>query len=823
MKKSFIALCASLLAVGSMFAVPAKPGRTISHTQSDGTTIEVKMVGDEFRHSFVTADGITVALGEDGDYYYRTALGITEVRAHNVADRSASETTWIANQATNLSLSASARQKAKRKAMVQKAPQVPCTGSPRIPILLVQYTDKKMANSKTALENVYKQGNKSVKQYFVDQSAGKFTPQYDLYGIYTLSSTRATYGGNDRYGDDKGVAKMVAEACQLAENEGINWKDYDNDGDGQCDVVVVVYAGVGEAQAYGVVPNSVWPCQWELSDAVQYGDGPGKLTLDGIGIDKFAVFNETRGDNDSSTQLDGVGTFCHEFSHCLGLPDFYDTEYSGNYFGMGNWSLLDGGCYNDDGDTPCGYTAYEKEFMGWMKLSTPEPNHQYSLAAMTTPDATAYKVVNDKDKNEYYILENRQLSGWDAYLPSKGLQVTHVTFNQSAWDENVVNNYSLQRMTIIPADNQLKMDRYTASADEADMKGDLYPYNGNNALTDESTPAAKVYTGGLMSKPITDITNQNGIVSFWFMKEAMAKTSPVLTEPTDVTNNSFTAHWTAAENAKSYTLYVNNADKKQPTELVNESDFSAGLPTGWTKSSSGTYQDAGYFRLGTNKANGDVTSPKVKISDENGTTTIKVTAKPYGSDSKVTMRVHLLNSEGMSQSQKDVVLDADEKEYTIVLTGGGNDTKIKIQNTVTGKRVLLKTVKIYSGDASELAEAPQKASETGDADTRTITGITDTLYTVTGLTPGANYTFKVKALYLDDTECAWSEAKTVKLQDGGLLGDVNGDGKVDVSDVTALVNRILGEADYPDSVCDINGDGIVNVSDATALINIILE
>lgn len=817
MRKTLLALCASILALGSMYAVPAKPGKPLTFTQSDGTTIQVSMVGDEFRHSFVTTDGITVAQAENGDFYYRTPAGISDRLAHNATDRIASEASWIAAQAEALSISATPN-KARKRAAAQKSPQVPCTGSPKIPILLVQYTDKKMSNTKADFETIYSKSAKSAKQYFVDQSRGKFSPQFDLYGIYTLSSNRATYGGNDYNGNDKGVAKMVGEACQLAEKEGINWKDYDNDGDGECDVVIVVYAGVGEAQAYGIVPNAVWPCQWQLSNAKIYGDGPGKLTLDGVGIDKFAVFNETRGSRDSGTQLDGIGTFCHEFSHCLGLPDFYDTEYSGAYFGMGNWSLLDGGCYNDDGDTPCGYTAYEKEFMGWMKISIPEPNTQYSLDPITNTDAVAYKVVNDKDKNEYYVLENRQLTGWDAHLPSHGLQVTHVTFNQVAWDSNSVNNYDLQRMTIIPADGKLLMSGGAAS--EADMKGDLYPYNGNNQLTDKSSPAAKVNTGTYMSKPITEITETNGKVSFWFMKEAMQKTSPVLTEATDVTNNSFTAHWTAGKNAKSYTLYVYNTDKVQPATLLSESDFTGGLPTGWTPSSTGTVEDNGYYRLGTAKAKGHVISPKVNVTDNQGTTTVKITAKPWSSDDNVTMRVSVLDTNNEAQSTSDVILDSkDDKEYVMVLNGGASNSRIKIETIANRKRVMLKTVQIYSGNATDM----MAAAETGYADTRTITGITDTLYTVKNLTPGANYKYKVKALYLDDTECKWSEAKSVKLLGGGIVGDVNGDGELNASDVTVLVNRLLGTEDKAEYTYDINGDSKIDVSDVTTVINLILQ
>lgn len=819
MQKLIITLCTSLLAVGSIFAIPAKPGKPITHTQSDGNTIQVRMVGDEFHHSFVTLDGITVALGDDGDFYYRNTSGITTVKAHNAANRSADELSWINAQGNALTMKSNARAKAKMQAVKKKASQVPTTGSPKIPIILVQYTDKKMSNQKSTFENIYNNSAKSVKQYFKDQSSGKFSPQFDLYGIYTLSSTRATYGGNDRYGDDVGVGKMVGEACQLAEAEGINWKDYDNDGDGECDVVIVVYAGVGEAQAYGVVPSSVWPCQWELSSAAYYGDGNGALTYDNTYINKFAVFNEVRGSSDSGTKLDGIGTFCHEFSHCLGLPDFYDTQYSGSHFGMGNWSLMDGGSYNDDSDTPCGYTAYEKDFMGWMNLSTPSPNTQYSLSAITSANPVAYKVVNDADANEYYVLENRQLSGWDAYLPSHGLQVTHVTYDANAWDSNVVNNYALQRMTLIPADNALKMS--SGMADETNMAGDLYPYNGNNALTDESTPAAKVNTGNYMSKPITEITDENGVVSFWFMKDAIAKTEPVLTEPTDVTSNSFTAHWTAAENAASYTLYVNNADLVPPTELLSEADFSSGLPEGWTKSNSGTFVETGYFRLGSNKAKGSVISPAVNITDANGNTTVKITAKPYSSDTGVEMKVSVLNSAGTAVSSQSITLDSGEKEYVILLSGGAEGSQIKIENTTTKKRIMLAAAKIYSGDATDAANARRKAEESGDANRRTITGITNTLYTISGLTPGTNYTYKVKAIYIDDSESDWSESKSVKLSDASIVGDINDDGKVDVSDVTALVNAILNST--TDSVCDVNADGEVNVSDVTSLVNLILE
>ena len=155
----------------------------------------------------------------------------------------------------------------------------------------------------------------------------------------------------------------------------------------------------------------------------------------------------------------------------------------------------------------------------------------------------------------------------------------------------------------------------------------------------------------------------------------------------------------------------------------------------------------------------------------------------------------------------------------MVLDGGASNSRIKIESIANRKRVMLKTVQIYSGNAADM----MAAAETGDADTRTITGITDTLYTVKDLTPGANYNYKVKALYLDDTECKWSEAKSVKLLGGGTVGDVNGDGELNASDVTALVNRLLGTEDKAEYTYDINGDSKIDVSDVTTVINLIQQ
>ena len=193
-------------------------------------------------------------------------------------------------------------------------------------------------------------------------------------------------------------------------------------------------------------------------------------------VNKFAVFNELHGSNPSA--IDGIGTMCHEFSHCLDLPDFYDTNYA-NHFGMGDWSLLCGGCYNDDGYTPCGYTAYERNFMGWFDYTEPQPQTTYTTAPVQ--DGGQAFIVTSDNPNEYYVLENIKQEGWNRYAMASGLLVTHVNYNSQWWDYNSANDHDQQGMTIIPADNSLKM--YNSGGyyfnDSSDEVGDLFPYNGN--------------------------------------------------------------------------------------------------------------------------------------------------------------------------------------------------------------------------------------------------------------------------------------------------------------------------------------------------------
>ena len=514
-KRVLLTIAAAVMTAVAMVAAPAKPV-PVTHLQSDGTSVTLVMRGGEFVHAFTTLDGLTVERDHKGDFCYTVAGRLSDVMAHDTGARGIQEQAFVVAYRERMTLDARPC-RAPRRDGENDSPQVPTMGSPRIPVILVNYTDVKFIDTDPAatFENQFNEKQYSCLHYFEQQSRGKFSPRFEILGPVDLPQPRIFYGANKRvYGTevDTQLGTMIHDAC-LGIADKVNFGDYDNDGDGVVDVVVVLYAGVGEAQAYYSVPESVWPCQWDMQESYDWGcSDVGPFQLDGVTINRYAVFNELEGSSNYSRTIDGVGTFCHEFGHCLGLPDFYPTNNASHY-GMSNWDIMDGGCYLDGGHRPAGYTSYERHFMGWMDLIEPVENTRYELAPLGTPEGTAVKVTNDANPDEYYLLEYRTHSGWDEYLPGEGIMVLHVDYDKRAWDENTVNNQGYhQRMTLIPADGAL--NNYSNSTD-------LWPQGDKDALTDDSTPAATVFTGGLMHKPITAMAVDGNMASFWYIKSSL--------------------------------------------------------------------------------------------------------------------------------------------------------------------------------------------------------------------------------------------------------------------------------------------------------------
>ena len=509
-----------LMMVLTMSAVPAKPGQKKLLRLSDGTTVEARLVGDEHGHFWCSADGRAFRKVQNEAFYEQ--IDVLNVKK-NAQKRRA-----------KANLRRAKRQMPKKAGLTSNF-----IGKKKGLIILVDYTDVKFqaANNQALYNRIANEANfvhdefvGSVYDYFLAQSEGLFELNFDVVGPYTLSHNREYYGGNDEDNEDTHPAGMVVEACRMADAE-VDFADYDWDGDGEVDQVYVLYAGPGEAN--GGDEETVYPHEWTLSSAQYYGEDVASIKLDGVWVDTYACSGELqpaaidRYYNVTAWKIDGIGTICHEFSHCLGYPDFYDTDYQNS--GMGDWDLMDDGSYNGDGFCPAGYTSYERWVAGWKEpIELTEDTEVASMKALQDGGNT-YIIYNDGNRNEYFLLENRQFIDWDTEIPGKGLLIIHVDYNETAWNENKVNNTKgHERMTWIAADNDKAYETYEGERyyDFYDMASDTYPYKTNNSFTNTSKPAATLYnknTDGSkkLNKSVLDITqNSDGTVAFRFLASA---------------------------------------------------------------------------------------------------------------------------------------------------------------------------------------------------------------------------------------------------------------------------------------------------------------
>ena len=505
-RRATIALLLSLV-MNAAYAVPAKPGLQRTLNLTDGTTISAVLVGDEHGHYWLGTDGKAYQAVDGNDTY--SVINKENVRARAQARRTA------ANQ-----------RRAKRLAPRRVGTVGSYTGQKKGIIILVNFSDTKFqeANDNALYQRIANEVNfsegdfkGSMRDYFYAQSEGQFELSFDVVGPYEVTFQHGYYGSNDSEGNDKFPATMVIEAVKKADAD-VNFADYDWDDDGEVDQVYVIYAGKGEAD--GGASDTIWPHEWDLSAAAYYNDGEGPQTLDGVKIDTYACGGELNG----SGAIAGIGTMCHEFSHCLGYPDFYDTDYSGGQ-GMGYWDLMDGGSYNGDGYQPAGYTSYERWVAGWKEPIELKNTTAVSGMKALQERGESYIIYNGGNSNEYFLLENRQLTGWDESLPAAGLLILHVDYNATVWEDNEPNDDpSHQRMTWIAADNKYEyvIDQGTKYYTFDGMMTDPFPYGTVNAFSKSTTPAAKLYnknTNGTyyLDSSVEEITqNADGTVSFYF-------------------------------------------------------------------------------------------------------------------------------------------------------------------------------------------------------------------------------------------------------------------------------------------------------------------
>lgn len=531
----------------------------VTITQADGTPLTIILRGDEHYHWYMTEDG--ALLCRQGNAYYVAAveadgsLSATKQLAHNKDLRSNVERELISKQdriafSTRVKAKSARRRASIEDDLLSEQTLFPHSGTPKAVVILAEFQDTPftITNPRRSFEQYlngkgrsvnYDNGEasnlSSVAQYFSDMSFKKFIPQFDIYGPVKLPDSLKYYGGNsyNKNGDliqtDVHFGNLIKDACTLM-NDSLDFSAYDANNDGYVDLVYIVYAGFSES-----LSGNSSDCIWPKSGFQNFGKFDGKT------VARYGVNNELNGtpgtySNPPLYRINGIGLFCHEFSHTLGLPDLYQSNNQAcdNNHEMEFWDLMDGGEYTKNGNVPTPYTAWEREAMGWMNIETLSEQGQLQLTPIQE-GGKAYRIVNDNATNEYYIIENIQERGWyDAKsngnsIKGHGMLVYHVDYNKSYFTlgqkPNETKNHP--RMTIVAADGLLQSLDNSESLTHyyQEMNGDPFPgTSGVTSLTDDMTRQdgkSMLYTyTGKLNKPIYNIKeDEDGVISFDFMKD----------------------------------------------------------------------------------------------------------------------------------------------------------------------------------------------------------------------------------------------------------------------------------------------------------------
>ena len=530
MKKILLTLGFALLSVYSMQAHKAWP-YPMTFVQSNGDTIVVRMHGDDYFSWYTDMEG-----------------NILERHGNDFTKIDVDEETFFAQAQQTLNAKGMYREP-----IAPAASLFPHTGSPKAVVILAEYQDVKFSlkNPKASFEQYLNRTNGhpdnlgngehlnygSVKQYFIAQSDSMFSPQFDVYGPVTLPQNMAYYGGTSNKGNDEKYKQLLIDAC-TAMDDSLDFKPYDQDGDGNIDLIYIIYAGYG--QSNGASAETMWPKRFS---------GFTDTKFDGKGVNQGGISNELIGREGmpEDKRINGIGLFCHEFSHCLGLPDFYPTQLSTAYNNqsMEDWDLMDNGEYVYNGYYPVSYTAWEREAMGWDHIPAITEAKQYQLDGNVSGGTNAVKIVNPNNSNEYFVLQHFEDKGWNqriaaygkAYNPAtRGLLIYHVDYDQNKFSlsaNNVNNVVNHPRMTVIPADGTLAssykikgpdgIGDYTYEQYLQQVDGDLFradaTYEYDTFVQNSGLPNARWWLDA-EDTPVYNIKFNDGIVYFDFLNKS---------------------------------------------------------------------------------------------------------------------------------------------------------------------------------------------------------------------------------------------------------------------------------------------------------------
>lgn len=513
-------LIASLFGAASTWAIKAAPF-LINSTQPDGSVVQIRKVGNEhFNYTVTGEDSVLVVRDSNGYWNYADEHGKkTGMRVHAKSKRSAKERNFLKKRNSREILEKFREKRLKQlEEQNSSEPQILRSSSPmkanawggggtkntntptrpnlnsvkkegdvRGLVVLVQFSDVKFKRdnaseeyhdflNKEGYSNYFMKG--SARDFFILNSSGKYRPTFDVFGPVTLKGKRDSYGAMvDPNNIATGAVNAISEAMDSLVAAGVDFSPYDSDNDRVVDFVYMIYAGVGSADTD--VQTAIWPHSYNVSK---------RLTRN-MSMYRYACSPEIDGQaylyRKSTDAINGIGTFCHEFSHVLGLQDHYDVGVNESRtkarYTPGAWDLMDAGSYNcpqnkymSTSCSPANLSAFERFSLGWLEPRRLEiSDTTFILKAIQENDGL---VLTSKNDNEYYFVDFRLKQDFDTGLPNQGMLIWHINYDRYSWMYNEVNTSDPMRVDLIEADG--KADGYSVKDDAFPTSKGVDRFNG---------------------------------------------------------------------------------------------------------------------------------------------------------------------------------------------------------------------------------------------------------------------------------------------------------------------------------------------------------
>ncbi|MBN2829731.1 MAG: M6 family metalloprotease domain-containing protein [Candidatus Cloacimonetes bacterium] len=487
MKKLILAL--SLIFILYLLkAVPA-PNTLISYTQPDGYSIQIKLIGDEWVHAAETIDGYTL-LDQNGWKKYAILnstgdLVVSGIVGRNPEDRDVQEQNFLINVSAHLWYSDRQISELREPYSLQRLGSFPHSGNVNLLVIPAQFTDMSMTYNTSTFNNLMNTPTNAVgcfKSYYEENSYNTFSITSTICPTVTVNGTHAGFGTETQW------RNFAASAIQQA-NALIDLTNFDNNNNQQIEGVIIIHAGQGQETSGN--STDIWSHCANLS---------APMNVDGMSISYYAIVGELG----SFGMQAGVGVAAHEFGHLLGIPDFYNTNTGMDTNCVGEWDLMSTGAWNNMSWDPSHHNPWSKAFLNWMELTELEIPNNYTIQNSNINNIAYY--VQTPRQGEYFLLENRQQTGYNNSIPGHGLLIYHVDHNYitSHLSTNDVNCSTHKGLMIEAANGDL------------DTAGAPFPEGTANSFTDETDPGSITSTDQPTERPIENITETGGNISFMY-------------------------------------------------------------------------------------------------------------------------------------------------------------------------------------------------------------------------------------------------------------------------------------------------------------------